>query len=1079
VKRLKGRGLAVLIAVAMVTAVVAPLAGAAADSSGPAPLGVLTPVAGGPGRGSPALVSQVPVAVAVSSSQIVLSDPTANVVRRIDRKTGAEGVMAIDGLQLSGPSLAGRLLPPGVVIASDGSTYVADTGGSTVRKVASDGTVSTVAGSGAVGWSGDNGPATDATLNHPTGLALDAAGGLYIADTGNCVLRRVVLAVNQITTVAGKGSCGPTSAVAPGTAANAFPPPTQATKSDLNSPTGLAVDPAGDLFIASTPANEVDEIPATSTSGPSAMQAGDLYTVAGGGAAGFSSPTGLTAGSNGVLFVADTGHCQVKTVTPTSGDYSAAPVVAVGTSPTDGSSPCGSGGDGGPATSGQLAGPTGVALDSNGDLYVADGVGRTGGLGNDRLRKVAGGTVTTVAGTGHLGYSGDNGPAADAELGGPTSIAHDSAGNLLLADPVDNVVRKVNTGGTISTGAGTGAGCLTTASGCYNGDGGAATAALLNQPHGVAANSGGDVFIADTSNCIVRKVAAAGGAISTVAGVAPVLHPADGTHPAAYHGPPSCGAAKGTTATSTQLARPTGVAVDKSGDVFIADTGNDRVVELTTGGALVVVIGTGVPGSGCAGSAPGSTTLDNPTGIAFDAAGNLLIADTSNDDVCKVSPGTNGGFASGATKVVAGTGALGYSGDGGDATKAQLASPAGVFVDPAGNLFVADTGNQRVREVTPQGTIDTVMGSGTAGLGGAGGPAAAAELDSPESVSVAPSGSVLVADTNNKLIRGAGVVHPPGSPTGVGAVAGDDGSATVTWTAPTSDGGSPVTGYTVTASPGGASATVTGTSDAPPATTANIPGLTDGTAYTFTVVATNVAGDGPPSAPSSSVTAHGSSGDTSVLAVGPVHPQGHGYWMAARDGGVFAFGNSHFFGSMGGQPLNKPVVGMASTPDGLGYWLVASDGGLFAYGDAQFYGSMGGQPLNKPVVGMAATPDGLGYWLVASDGGLFAYGDAHFFGSLGGLPLNKPVVGMASTPDAAGYWLVASDGGLFAYGNAGFFGSTADHRSDGIIGMAADGAADGYWLAAQDGQVSNFGGAPSLGQVTVPAAGAIVAITGF
>ena len=150
---------------------------------------------------------------------------------------------------------------------------------------------------------------------------------------------------------------------------------------------------------------------------------------------------------------------------------------------------------------------------------------------------------------------------------------------------------------------------------------------------------------------------------------------------------------------------------------------------------------------------------------------------------------------------------------------------------------------------------------------------------------------------------------------------------------------------------------------------------------------------------------------------------GGGYWLVASDGGVFSYGDAHFFGSMGGKALNKPIVGMAASPDGLGYWLVASDGGIFAFGDASFHGSTGGKPLNKPIVNMAATPDGLGYWLVASDGGIFNYGDAGFFGSAGATPLNRPVVDMAAAPDGLGYWLAASDGGIFNYGDARFFGS--------------------------------------------------------
>jgi len=195
-------------------------------------------------------------------------------------------------------------------------------------------------------------------------------------------------------------------------------------------------------------------------------------------------------------------------------------------------------------------------------------------------------------------------------------------------------------------------------------------------------------------------------------------------------------------------------------------------------------------------------------------------------------------------------------------------------------------------------------------------------------------------------------------------------------------------------------------------------------------------------------------------------PSGNGYWLVAFDGGIFAFGDAQFWGSTGGQQLNKPVVGMAATPDGLGYWLVASDGGIFAFGDAQFWGSTGGQQLNKPVVGMAATPDGLGYWLVASDGGIFAFGDAQFWGSTGGQRLNMPVVAMAATPDGLGYWLAASDGGIFAFGDAQFYGSMAGTRLQApVIGMAATPSGHGYRLGAADGGVFNFGDAPFLGSI--------------
>ncbi|HEV3264298.1 MAG TPA: putative Ig domain-containing protein [Acidimicrobiales bacterium] len=206
-------------------------------------------------------------------------------------------------------------------------------------------------------------------------------------------------------------------------------------------------------------------------------------------------------------------------------------------------------------------------------------------------------------------------------------------------------------------------------------------------------------------------------------------------------------------------------------------------------------------------------------------------------------------------------------------------------------------------------------------------------------------------------------------------------------------------------------------------------------------------------------------------------PDSQGYWLVASDGGLFAFGDAAFYGSMGGQPLNKPIVGMAATPDGHGYWLVASDGGLFAFGDAAFSGSMGGQPLNQPIVGMAATPDGHGYWLVASDGGLFAFGDAAFYGSTGGQPLNQPIVGMAATPDGRGYWLVASDGGLFAFGNAGFSGSGAGSPSAPFVGISVDKASGGYWLIGQQGAITPFN-APVVGSLATPPASPIVGSAG-
>ncbi len=205
---------------------------------------------------------------------------------------------------------------------------------------------------------------------------------------------------------------------------------------------------------------------------------------------------------------------------------------------------------------------------------------------------------------------------------------------------------------------------------------------------------------------------------------------------------------------------------------------------------------------------------------------------------------------------------------------------------------------------------------------------------------------------------------------------------------------------------------------------------------------------------------------------------GGGYWEVGSDGGIFDYGDATFHGSTGSLHLNAPVVGMAATQDGGGYWLVAADGGVFNYGDAAFYGSAGSIHLDKPIVGMAATPDGKGYWLVASDGGIFSYGDARFYGSRGGQPLNEPIVGMAPSTSGLGYWLVASDGGIFNYGDAAFYGSRGGQPlNKPIVGMAP--SASGYWLVASDGGIFNYGDAVFNGSTGgIALAAPIVAMSG-
>jgi hypothetical protein len=207
-------------------------------------------------------------------------------------------------------------------------------------------------------------------------------------------------------------------------------------------------------------------------------------------------------------------------------------------------------------------------------------------------------------------------------------------------------------------------------------------------------------------------------------------------------------------------------------------------------------------------------------------------------------------------------------------------------------------------------------------------------------------------------------------------------------------------------------------------------------------------------------------------------PTGRGYWLAASDGGIFAFGDARFLGSMGGTRLARPVVDLAVTPTGRGYWLAASDGGIFAFGDARFLGSMGGTRLAAPVAGIAATPTGRGYWLAASDGGIFAFGDARFLGSMGGTRLAAPVAGIAATPTGRGYWLAASDGGIFAFGDARFLGSLAGLRlAAPIVAIASTPTGKGYWMVGADGGVFALGDAEFYGSLSLDGSARAVDVT--
>jgi sugar lactone lactonase YvrE len=521
--------------------------------------------------------------------------------------------------------------------------------------------------------------------------------------------------------------------------AGAGPDHVPALAANVDYPVSVAVDKAGNFYFTDQYSTE-QRVFKVSTSGL-------LTVVAGNGFAGFqgdgnlatlaelNAPRAVAVDSSDNLYIADQNNCVVRKVTASSGI-----ITTVAGTPNS----CAYSGDGGPATSAHLNTPVGVAVDSSGNIYIAD-------YYNQRIRKVAtNGTITTVAGDGTAGFSGDGGLATAAELNGPDSVSVDGSKNIYILDAYNYRVRKVNaSSGDISTVAGDG-----TAG--YAGDGGAATKASINFSYGLYSDSSGRFFIADTSNCVVRQVTTSG-VISTVAG----------DHSCSYGG-------DGGLATSAGLSSPYGVTVDTSNHLFIADTFNLLIRKATIGSTIntaagnrtLSYLGDGDPAEGA--------TVDHPTSATADNSGNIYIADQNNCVVRKVN-------TSGIISTVAGTpGACGSAGDGSAATSAELSYPAKAVVDNSGNLYVADRNNCKIRKVATNGIITTYAGSGSCGYGGDGGAATAAQLYYPDGLTVDSSGNVYVADTYNQRIRKIatnGIISTVAG-NGTAGFGGDGGSAT-------------------------------------------------------------------------------------------------------------------------------------------------------------------------------------------------------------------------------------------------------------------------------------------------------------
>jgi len=674
---------------------------------------------------------------APASAQIYIDSAASSFIYTI---AGSESAgYAGDG----GPATLAMLNQPRMTLLDNsGNIYIADGGNNVVRKVdAKAGTITTIAGTGMPGYSGDNGPATSAQLGWPTGLALDGSGNLYISDAASSVVRKITAATGVITTVAGS------------TTATTLGDNGPATSAQLSYPAGLAFDNAGNLYIASS--ERIRMVNANSGIITTFAGTGSFGSNGDGGpatSATLEMPYGMAFDNNGNLYFSDSNAGVVRMITAKTGVIS----TIAGKADTYGSrSP---NGDGGPATSATLSYPNGIAVDGAGNVYIAD-------YDNNEIREVTAsdGVIHQVIGNPAAGcnaLSGDGGTAGSSATCWPLGVTLDSAGDLLVAEAGSNRVRILTAPALPPTNT-TAAPVFTVTAGTYvspqtvsiaSPTKGAAIYITLDgqDPTALSAMYHGPISV--SGSVTIKALAVAQGYLpsSLVTAAYTITTPPTGViHTVAGTGVSGSGT-PGLPANSEQFGWLNGIAVDGAGNLYIPDQYNSVVwqVSATTGNATIVAgtLGGSYQEGGDGGPAT-SASLSGPTQVAVDHDGNLFIADTSAGTIRKVTAAT--GMIS---TYAGGSRNPGYLGDNGPATAAYLAYPQGLAVDTSGNLYIADQTNSRIRMVNPAGIISTVAGGGTAGLGD-GGPATSAQLNFPQDVALDRAGNLYIADLYNGRVR--------------------------------------------------------------------------------------------------------------------------------------------------------------------------------------------------------------------------------------------------------------------------------------------------------------------------------------